>query len=159
MSCYSNSNEEMRSIENLGYNSSKLNKGLSNTKFFLFKYYFVIMVNKKSDSEIKPSEVVIEDGFMERLESQGKEWADIDSKYVEDLMPILEQINNLNQTYKKKWMVFFMAETFDDNGWLSWAMLNGPGILVDELARIVNKFAKEKFQEMMMDEMEKKSNK
>jgi hypothetical protein len=31
------------------------------------------MVNKKSDSKIKPSEVVIEDGFMERIESQGKE--------------------------------------------------------------------------------------
>lgn len=149
----------MKSIENLGYNSFQLNKELSNTKFFLFKYYFAIMVNKKSDSEIKPSEVVVENGFMERLESQGKEWAEIDSKYVEDLMPILEQINNLNQTYKKKWMVFFMAETFDDNGWLSWAMLNGPGILVHELARIVNKFAKEKFQEMMMDEMEKKTNK
>lgn len=117
------------------------------------------MVNKKSDSKIKPSEVVIEDGFMERLESQGKKWAEIDSKYVEDLMPILQQINNLNQTYKKKWMLFFMAETFDDNGWLSWAMLNGPGILVHELARIVNKFAEAKFQEMMMDEMKKKSNK
>lgn len=117
------------------------------------------MVNKKSDSKIKPSEVVIDDGFMERLESQGKEWAEIDSKYVEDLMPILEEINNLNQTHKKKWIVFFMAETFDDSGWLSWAMLNGPGILVNELARIVNKFAEAKFQEMMMDEMKKKSNK
>lgn len=117
------------------------------------------MVNKKSDSKIKPSEVVIEDGFMERIESQGKEWAEIDSKYVEDLMPILEQINNLNQLYKKQWMLFFMAETFDDSGWLSWAMLNWPGILVNELARIVNKFAEAKFQEMMMDEMKKKSNK
>lgn len=149
----------MRSIDGLGYNSFQLNKELSNTKFFLFKYYFAIMVNKKSDSKIKPSEVVIEDGFMERLESQGKEWAEIDSKYVEDLMPILEEINNINQLYKKKWMVFFMAETFDDNGWLSWAMLNGPGILINEFTRIVNKFAKEKFQEMMMDEIQKKSNK
>lgn len=126
---------------------------------FYLNIIFVIMVNKKSDSKIKPSEVVIDDGFMERLESQGKEWAEIDSKYVEDLMPILEEINNLNQTHKKKWIVFFMAETFDDNGWLSWAMLNGPGILVNELARIVNKFAEAKFQEMMMDEMKKKSNK
>lgn len=126
---------------------------------FYLNIIFVIMVNKKSDSKIKPSEVVIDDGFMERLELQGKEWAEIDSKYVEDLMPILEEINNLNQTHKKKWIVFFMAETFDDNGWLSWAMLNGPGILVNELARIVNKFAEAKFQEMMMDEMKKKSNK
>lgn len=126
---------------------------------FYLNIIFVIMVNKKSDSKIKPSEVVIDDGFMERLESQGKEWAEIDSKYVEDLMPILEEINNLNQTHKKKWIVFFMAETFDDNGWLSWAMLNGPGFLVNELARIVNKFAEAKFQEMMMDEMKKKSNK
>lgn len=126
---------------------------------FYLNIIFVIMVNKKSDSKIKPSEVVIDDGFMERLESQGKEWAEIDSKYVEDLMPILEEINKLNQTHKKKWIVFFMAETFDDNGWLSWAMLNGPGILVNELARIVNKFAEAKFQEMMMDEMKKKSNK
>lgn len=126
---------------------------------FYLNIIFVIMVNKKSDSKIKPSEVVIEDRFMERLESQGKEWAEIDSKYVEDLMPILEEINKLNQTHKKKWIVFFMAETFDDNGWLSWAMLNGPGILVNELARIVNKFAEAKFQEMMMDEMKKKSNK
>lgn len=126
---------------------------------FYLNIIFVIMVNKKSDSKIKPSEVVIDDEFMERLESQGKEWAEIDSKYVEDLMPILEEINNLNQTHKKKWIVFFMAETFDDNGWLSWAMLNGPGILVNELARIVNKFAEAKFQEMMMDEMKKKSNK
>ena len=126
---------------------------------FYLNIIFVIMVNKKLDSKIKPSEVVIDDGFMERLELQGKEWAEIDSKYVEDLMPILEEINNLNQTHKKKWIVFFMAETFDDNGWLSWAMLNGPGILVNELARIVNKFAEAKFQEMMMDEMKKKSNK
>lgn len=126
---------------------------------FYLNIIFVIMINKKLDSKIKPSEVVIDDGFMERLESQGKEWAEIDSKYVEDLMPILEEINNLNQTHKKKWIVFFMAETFDDNGWLSWAMLNWPGILVNELARIVNKFAEAKFQEMMMDEMKKKSNK
>lgn len=126
---------------------------------FYLNIIFVIMVNKKLDSEIKSSEVVIEDGFMERLESQGKEWAEIDSKYVEDLMPILEEINKLNQTHKKKWIVFFMAETFDDSGWLSWAMLNGPGILVNELARIVNKFAETRFQEMMMDEMKKKSNK